>query len=201
MDAQQDRSLWRLLVAALDEVDYGMLLLADGDTVCHANRAAGRELDGGHPLQLLGDQLRARHGRDVAPLRAALEGASVRGLRRLLQVGEGERATMVAVVPLTSVVDGTRLPTLLTFGKRHVCEQLSVQAFACAHGLTPAEAAVLQRLCSGERAHEIADHQGVAISTVRTQIGSIRNKTAAPSVRELLAQVARLPPLVNLVPA
>jgi hypothetical protein len=37
----------------------------------------------------------------------------------------------------------------------------------------------------------------VAVSTVRTQIGSIRAKTGAGSIRELVRQVAVLPPLVG----
>ena len=45
-------------------------------------------------------------------------------------------------------------------------------------------------------AGETAD-ASVAVSTVRTQIGSIRIKTGASSIRELVRQVAVLPPLVG----
>jgi DNA-binding CsgD family transcriptional regulator len=43
----------------------------------------------------------------------------------------------------------------------------------------------------------IARQQNVAVSTVRTQIGSIRAKTGAGSISELVRQVAVLPPLVG----
>jgi DNA-binding CsgD family transcriptional regulator len=43
----------------------------------------------------------------------------------------------------------------------------------------------------------IAQTQGVAVSTVRTQIGSIRAKTGAASISALVRQVAVLPPLVG----
>jgi hypothetical protein len=43
----------------------------------------------------------------------------------------------------------------------------------------------------------VASAHGVALSTVRSQIGSIRLKTGAASIRDLLAQVARLPPLMG----
>jgi DNA-binding CsgD family transcriptional regulator len=56
---------------------------------------------------------------------------------------------------------------------------------------------VLEHLCGGVRPTEIAQRQGVAVSTVRTQIGSIRAKTGATSIRELVRQVAVLPPLVG----
>jgi DNA-binding CsgD family transcriptional regulator len=64
-------------------------------------------------------------------------------------------------------------------------------------GLTPAETRVLELLCAGVRPTEIAGRAGVAVSTVRTQIGSIRAKTGAASIRELVRQVAVLPPLVG----
>jgi DNA-binding CsgD family transcriptional regulator len=72
-----------------------------------------------------------------------------------------------------------------------------VQSFALAHRLTPAETGVLQGLCGGRSPLEIAHAQCVAISTVRTQISSIRAKTGADSIRDLVQQVATLPPLVS----
>ena len=42
---------------------------------------------------------------------------------------------------------------------------------------------------------EIAKQLGVAVSTVRSQIGSMRLKTAADSIRDLVRQVAVLPPV------
>jgi len=43
----------------------------------------------------------------------------------------------------------------------------------------------------------IALEQGVKLSTVRTQIGAIRDKTGADSITELLRFVAALPPMVG----
>ena len=56
---------------------------------------------------------------------------------------------------------------------------------------------MLELLCSGVRPTEVARQQGVAVSTVRTQIGSIRAKTGAGSISELVRQVAVLPPMVG----
>jgi len=72
-----------------------------------------------------------------------------------------------------------------------------VQGFARLHGLTGGEGRVLAALCGGARPAEVAREHGVALSTVRSQIGSIRLKTGAASIRDLLAQVARLPPLMG----
>jgi DNA-binding CsgD family transcriptional regulator len=188
---------WRCLAAMLDEIDYGMVLLLDEQQVVHLNHVALAELDEEHPLQLLGDQLRARHASDVPLLRDALAAAMHRGLRRLLTLGAPERRVELAVVPLAEGSDDGRRATALVFGKRRVCEELSVQWFARSHGLTAAETQVLKGLCDGRPPNEIAHTLGVAISTVRTQIGSLRSKTGADSIRHLVQRVAVLPPLVS----
>jgi DNA-binding CsgD family transcriptional regulator len=188
--------LRRLVTAMLDEVDYGMLLVTHDAHVLHANRVARQELDNRHALQLLGEQLRVRRPQDVAPLREALDGAARRGLRRMLSLG-GDEPVSLAIVPLAAATPALEGAVLVMFGKRQVCEALSVHWFARTHGLTSAEGTVLARLCTGERPSEVADRQGVAISTVRTQISSIRAKTRAASIRALVQQVAVLPPIVS----
>jgi DNA-binding CsgD family transcriptional regulator len=200
LDRRQDASAstgpgpW--LMQMLDEIDYGMLLVTADLRVSYMNHMARLELDGHHPLQL-GPTLRAQRAPDVAPLYDALAEAQ-RGLRKLLTLGEGEHRVSISVVPLPADPQQGGAPlTLLVLGKRRVCEALSVRGFArCVH-LTPAETRVLESLCAGCRPAEIAAQAGVAVSTVRTQIGSIRSKTGATSIRELVRQVAVLPPLVG----
>jgi DNA-binding CsgD family transcriptional regulator len=181
----------RWLSLMLDEIDYGMLLLDEHAQVLHANHAARAELDAGHPLQLLGRQLRARQATDVARLHEALSGAADRGLRRLLALGEGEHRANVAVIPLGNQA------TLVVLSKRHLSERISVQCFATQNGLTPAETRVLEGLCNGLEPREIAEQYSVGLATVRTQIGSIRAKTGADNIRALVRQVAVLPPMVS----
>ncbi|MDE2452983.1 MAG: hypothetical protein KGL43_05265, partial [Burkholderiales bacterium] len=50
----------RWLAAMLDEIDYGMVLVSEDAEIVHANHAARKELDAGHPLQRLGRRLCAR---------------------------------------------------------------------------------------------------------------------------------------------
>ncbi|HUG22985.1 helix-turn-helix transcriptional regulator [Piscinibacter sp.] len=189
---------WHWLAATLDEIDYGMVVLTDDAHALHINHAARAELDAAHPLQLLGRQLRARHPKDVARLHDALSAAQ-RGLRKLMTLGEAMQRVSISVVPLCAMgVDG-RGATLLMLGKRRMCEALSVQGYARSHGLTPAEARVLAGLCEGHSPSEIAAELGVAISTIRTQIGSIRQKTDTESIRDLVQQVAVLPPLMGVL--
>ena len=184
------------LLRMLDEIDYGMLLVGEDAELHYLNHAARIELDSAHPLQLQGRSLRAQRTQDGVPLQEALAAAQ-RGLRKLVTLGEGDHRVSVSVVPLAGGDEGQGLLTLLVLGKRQVCEQLSVQGFARSVGLTPAETRVLEALCSGVRPAEVARLAQVKVSTVRTQIGSIRAKTGAASIRELVRQVAVLPPLVG----
>lgn len=54
---------------------------------------------------------------------------------------------------------------------------------------------MLLQLCRGLRPNEIALRHGVQVCTVRSQVRSIRQKTACDSIRELLEKVSVLPPL------
>jgi DNA-binding CsgD family transcriptional regulator len=181
----------------LDEIDYGVLLLGSDAQVLHINHAARCELDVQHPLQLLGRQLRARDATDVVRLHDALQAAAQRGLRRLLMLGQDGHRVALAIVPLRSGGADGPVATQLSMGKRQMCGGLGVQWFARSHELTLAETRVLEALSEGLQPNDIAARHGVGISTIRSQIGSIRSKTRSDSIGALVRQVAVLPPLVG----
>jgi len=190
---------WRWLTATLDEIDYGMLLLDADAQLLHINRVALAELDPEYPLQLLGRKLCARLSCDVGPLHAAVDAAVGRGLRRLLTLGQVGSQISISVVPIGPSMQHRRPAALIMLGKRRVVGELAVQAFARSHGLTSGETRVLLALCNGLRPAAAAAQHGVAISTVRSQIGSIRAKTSTASIRDLVHAVATLPPFVDLL--
>lgn len=190
---------WRWLTATLDEIDYGVLLLDERGRGIHINHVALRELDEQHPLQLAGRELRARRPVDASLLEAALAGCAQRGLRKLLTLGDAAQQVCVSVVPLERAGPEGQGVVLVMLGKRQVCAELAVQGFARHHDLTPGETRVLMALCAGVEPAEAAEMHGVAISTVRTQIGSIRTKTGASSIRALVRRVAVLPPLMGVL--
>jgi DNA-binding CsgD family transcriptional regulator len=186
-------SILDILTAALEEIDYGLLVLDPlSYRLHHANRLALLECRSGGTLTL--DQGRI-HARDAAcrqPLEKAL--GLVASDRRSLVSLESERgACTVAVVPLADAF-GTR-QALLMYGKNAVCEQLSASFYARLHALTPSEDSVLKALCRGLRPAEIAKETGVAISTVRTQVSSIRMKTRTSSIHDLVRTMSTLPPI------
>lgn len=188
----------RWLGLLIDEIDYGMVLLTDDAQVVHVNHLARVELDAGHPLEMRGRSLYARRSIDTLALANALSAAALRGRRCLLKLGEGGQHAMVSVVPLGQ--QGHGQPAIaLVFGKRQVCEPLSVEAFARTHRLTAAETKVLSALCNGVRVSDVAQAHGVETSTVRSQVSSIRAKTGAESIAALVRQVAVLPPLLGVL--
>jgi DNA-binding CsgD family transcriptional regulator len=184
------------LLPVLDLLDYGILLLDAGARALHANRVATKLLGEATLLKLHEGRVDAARPEDAAPWREALQAAARRGLRTLLALG-GTARTTVSVVPLARRDEGDRAATLVVAGRLSLCEVLSAQWFARRAELTHAEAQVLNMLCEGLRPNDIARQLDVQISTVRTQIGSIRLKTGASSIGALLREIAMLPPMAH----
>ena len=89
---------------------------------------------------------------------------------------------------------------LLVFPKQQLCDTTTITLFARERGLTGTEGQVLAQVCKGLRPSQIATNHGVQVSTVRSQLRSIRQKTASDSVRELVEKVSVLPPMARHLP-
>ena len=187
--------VWGLLAIALDEIDYGLLVVDASACVRCLNHAARLALDEKPtPLRITGGRIDAVDPAEARALADAVRNAAARGLRRQLRISRVGRTLAVSIVPMPSADGGT--PTaLVILAKQQLCETLSIQAFAAAHRLTSSETRVLAALTHGDAPAAIATRRNVAISTVRTQIHSIREKTGSGSIRELLRTVSVLPPL------
>ena len=189
-----------MLQHLLDEVDYGMLISNSAGVLRYANQLACRELTRPGPLYIDRDRLKSRRKIDRENLTDALSEAA-RGLRRLLSLQFGGNSIDIAVLPLAQGDPG--LPSgeglaLLTLGRRASCAPLSVDFYARAHGLTGAEARVLQALCTGAKPADVAQLCGVELSTVRSHIRSIRAKTRCGNLRELVRRLALLPSIPSV---
>ena len=128
-------------------------------------------------------------------------GAGCYGRRSLLTFQSQESTLSLAVVPIGEMLEAPAAEpaTLVVFGRHQVCEPLSVEFFAREHRLTTAETAVLRGLSAGLRPAQIACEAGIAISTVRSHIASMRVKTRAKSIGDLLRLVTVLPPIVPVL--
>jgi DNA-binding CsgD family transcriptional regulator len=186
-----------LLMRVLDELDYGVMLVSEQARVRFANRAALRECSPAQSLRIVDGHLHARQVREEQALLRALV-ASRKGRRSLLTFASPQQLVTLAIVPVQEMagLPAVEPASLVVFGRRQVCEPLSVEFFAREHGLTSAETGVLRSLVGGLRPAQVAREAGVAMSTVRTQITSIRVKTGARSIADLLRLVTVLPPIV-----
>ncbi len=187
-----------LMRAALNQVDYGLAVIAvDSQQVLFTNGPAQAALQPDSPIKnglfVQAGQLRPRRQSDADQLHLALQRTKV-GQRGLLQFKgrEGAQGTecSVAVMPLSAPGYA-----LLAFSKQQLCDTTTVTLFARERGLTSAEGQVLAQICKGLRPQQIATHHGVQVSTVRTQLRAIRQKTACDSVRDLVEKVSVLPPV------
>ena len=205
------------LAAIPDEIDYGMIVVNRDAAVQYRNRAAHRELLEHRALSVVHGVLRVHDLREARAVEEAIHAAADRGLRRMLTLDGGQGPQSVAFVPIgpapafSDAPSGATAPVaappltsvrrsalvLVLLGKRGVCAPLSADVFARYHGLTNSETSVLSGLVQGHLPSTIARLHGVALSTVRTQLQSIRNKTGARRVQEIVARMASLPPLVT----
>jgi DNA-binding CsgD family transcriptional regulator len=186
-----------VLMRVLDEIDYGVMLVDANGAIRYANQLALREMLGNGPLRLASGQVHAVTSADQHALAAAIADA-LRGRRRLFTADCVNGALPVAVVPMHGGDDPL---ALLVLGRRSAADSLTVDFYARSNGLTSAESTVLKRICVGLKPKEVAREQGVAISTVRSHICSIRTKTQTGSIRELLNRVAVLPPITPVIKA
>ena len=103
---------------------------------------------------------------------------------------------MVSVLPLGAAV-GEVTRVLVMLGRRELCSALGLELLAKSYGLTWAESRVLSALTRKATPREIAVQNAVALSTVRTQISSIRAKLGTRSIEGVLLRAAEVPPMAS----
>ncbi len=188
-----------LMRCVLEHVDYGLALIHMASRRMHfANTPALLAMTGtgsrSSGLCLVDGRVGTVRSDDNWQLDRIITLARA-GVRGLLNLATQEGKTNVAVVPIAS--PARHDDALLLFPKRQLCDSSSMALFARSCELTAAEANVLSAICSGLRPQDIAARHGVQISTVRSQLRSIRQKTRSGSIRELVETVSRLPPMAR----
>lgn len=188
-----------VFAGVLDEIDYGLLILGTDAQILFANQLARQELGGEQFVRRRQDRLASSSARHDSKIEAAL-GNVRRGLRSLVTLGGADGVLALSFVPLNSTAQAepplasTPL-ALVIFGRRDACEALTLQQYGCLCGLTGAEQALLPAIIRGLSVDAIARQQHVSLSTVRTQLSSIREKTGVKSLRSLSARLTSLPPI------
>lgn len=205
-----------ILHKVLHQVDYGLVVVEVEKATLQTANACGHEAlsvsptetQGHHGLCLFNGRVTTHHTSDMETLERTLQRTRA-GLRGLLSLGPGGKGMPVAVIPLSPAQLSLEAVTrkdyraselapcyaLLVFAKQHLCDDSTIALYARERGLTGAEGQVLAQICKGMRPSQIATQHGVQISTIRTQLRSIRMKTSCDTIRELVQQVSTLPPI------
>ena len=183
------------LMRVFDEIDYGMLIIDAQGRILHANHLARHELANGRIIMSYGNSLLGSSAEFTSQIQQAME-SSFRGQRKLLMMTVGEKELSLAFTPLSHPLEADSPSVLVLLSRQSTCDNLAVRMFARSLNLSPSEESVLMGLCRGLQITEIAQQHGVAESTVRSQIKTLREKADAPSIRRLLHRVNSLPPVV-----
>ncbi len=186
-----------VLARVLDEIDHGLLLVDLTGRIVHANHPARREMAAARALRSAEGMLSAGLPAAQPRIRQALKDAE-RGCRSIVELEHASGTLSLAFIPLDAREPGAVVDTVLVMCSRAAgCETLTMQMFARSKQLTRAEQNVLAQLCAGHGAEEIAGLQGIRLSTVRTHIKNVRQKTGSSSIREVVHRVSRMPQIVS----
>lgn len=185
----------QLALTLFDEIECGLIVGDERGEIRIANHAAQQELATGRLLLGSGNVLRGAPGCS-GNLEGALRLAVQRSRRSLVHLMRAGDELMVSVQPLR--IDGIAAPlALVILGRRQACSDIGLELLAGSVGLTLAERRVLGALVRRSTPRQIASAHAVKLSTVRTQISSLRNKFGARSIEALLQRAAQMPPVAS----
>jgi DNA-binding CsgD family transcriptional regulator len=183
------------LLRVIDEIDYGILVIDAQGQILQTNHLARHELLTGHLLASINNVLTGRSTTLCEQIEQGLAHAC-RGQRKLVFL-DGKRGDMpVAFIPLSHPLETDSPTVLVLLTRQSACDNLAVRMYARAQRLSPGEESVMIALCRGLEVSDIAKENGVAQSTVRSQVKSLREKTGCASIRRLIQRIHSLPPVV-----
>ncbi|HEY9107849.1 MAG TPA: hypothetical protein VIN58_14305 [Roseateles sp.] len=182
----------------LEELDTGVIVCDETGRLALANNAARRELRGGRPLAVDDTGLLCLAESAQGALRqwqSALRAAALTRHRQMLALSDGAQRLMVSVMPL-----GQREGrALVMLGRRQPAPDLAVEMMGNLYALTGAEQQVLTGLLAGQRVEALASERGVTVATLRSQVGSVREKLGAGRLEDLVRLAAGLPPMSGVL--
>ena len=191
------------MAEALDVLKCGVVLTDGGGAILHANRAAERMFRHGWFIQSTRGVVAAKLPEAAKELRKAIKLAardeSTLGKTGLaIRLSEPDEPAIFAhVLPLTggdlrSGLEPAAAAAVFIGAEQD--EEEAAQAMAAAFGLTPAETRLLESLLAGRTLAETAMARGVAITTAKTHLDSIFQKTGVNRQAELIRLAARATP-------
>jgi len=182
----------------LEELDTAVIVCSETGRLALANNVARRELLRGQPLAV--DETGLLHLAEGAQgalrqWQAALRGAALSHHRQMLALSDGPQRLMVSVMPLGRQGRWA----LVMLGRRQPAPDLAVEMLGSLYSLTSAEQRVLVGLLAGQRVEALACERGVTVATLRSQVGSLREKLGAGRLEDLVRLAAGLPPMSSVL--
>jgi DNA-binding CsgD family transcriptional regulator/PAS domain-containing protein len=186
--------------AVFDELTAAVILVDAEMRILHANTAADSLRSAGDLLQVRAGRLSMRSRAAQRALVAAVDEASRNG-SRIGKHGVNVPASsdhgclyVLHVLPINSAIfQAGVMPAAMAaifVATRLVSRVPSTEAISALFALTAMESRVLERIAAGLTNAEIAETLGIAVSTVRTHLHHIFDKTGMRRQAELVALVA-----------
>ena len=189
------------MAEALDVLRCGVVLTNSEGKILHANRSAEHMLQGGTPVQGTGGILTAKEPAAAAELRDAIDLAARDEIRlgktglavclsgpdgpplfaHVLPMNGSELRTQLQPEAVAAVVVGTSMTTALDLTPDETKEYLRRR-----FGLTSAEADVAMEVLNGDGREAIGAQLGISMTTVRTHLSHIFEKTGVRRQAELV---------------
>ncbi len=176
--------------AVIDQLDFGIAIVGRDARIALLNRALEHECAARRFVTIENEHLRAPN----APLSQAIDRA-LAGLRQMVPLTDGEQTLPAMVSPLVQHAGAGQPLALVVFGRRRLADPIVTEMYARTRRLTGAETAVLRRMGDGCTPKQCSSQSGLALSTVRTQLSSARDKLGVGSIDDMLRMMGCLPPI------
>lgn len=180
---------------ALDALRLGVMVLGRDARVMLSNRAAEDFCASGAELQMRDGKLTARSPKFAQRLERATGDAIDRGVASGLRpdsAASEDRSIWIAPLPAERNLAGCPA-ALILIGEAAQRGPLSAGDLSVIYGLTAAEAELAILIGNGASLSEAAGKRGVRLSTVRSQMLAVLQKTGARRQADLVRMLARLP--------
>lgn len=182
--------------AAVETLSPALVLLNAQGTVVFANGRAQAILAANDRLRMVAGRL-VVEVKQQARLDALLKTSSSQETMLGITRPSGIPNLWLIRVPIPrngkSVPDARRPAVALMIHDSSVIDKIDLKGFAKVHGLTPAEARVMDLLLEHGAPSLIADELGVTLHTVRCQLRAIREKTGARRQAEMVRMLMSWP--------
>ena len=205
---ERDSRRSELLSETLDRLALGAIAVTRDGRILHANAVAETELRSRSAIMSRDGHLQAVEPQANGPLQRDIAFCVRGGAARDVALGRGhglDGGLVAHILPLVSRSlehgFGEQGQAVVFFRPAEAKVEPPLRALAERYGLTGTEARVLAGLLGGADARRLAERHGVAVSTIRTHLHHLFEKTGARNRAELVASMRDLIPDVSLLVA